>query len=202
MARYVNRGLEKPARLKVVAMKGWKRSMTWEDTGLPWIPPSPNLRSPEAALAYPGIALMAITNVSEGRGTESPFLVFGAPWLRPSELPAEVPGFKLEPTTFTPIASSVAPEPIYVDQKCQGMAIRVTDRAAAEPYRLGVALLVALQSRPEFEWSPDGAAVSKRVGTPRLLDDLRRGKTVEEIIEADRADHEEWRRARESALLY
>jgi uncharacterized protein YbbC (DUF1343 family) len=202
MARYVNRGLDNPARLKVVPMKGWRRDMTWEDTGLSWGPPSPNLRSPEAAIAYPGIALMAITNVSEGRGTESPFLVVGAPWLRPSELPAEVPGFVLEPTTFTPVASPVQPEPIWVDQECQGMEIRVTDRAAAEGYRLGVTLLAALQNHPEFEWKPNGEALAKRVGTPRLLDDLRQGKTVDEIIEADQPDHEAWRRDRASVLLY
>jgi uncharacterized protein YbbC (DUF1343 family) len=183
-------------------MKGWRRDMTWEDTGLRWGPPSPNLRSPDAAIAYPGIALMAITNVSEGRGTESPFLVFGAPWLRLSELPAEVAGFELEPTAFTPVASQVAPEPIYRDQTCHGMTIRVTDPATAEPYRLGVALLSALQKQSGFEWKPDRAAFARRVGTPRLLDDLRKGMTVDEIIEADRNDHEAWRRSRAPVLLY
>jgi beta-glucosidase-like glycosyl hydrolase/uncharacterized protein YbbC (DUF1343 family) len=86
MARYVNQRLKKPARLTVVPMKGWERSMTWADTGRTWVPPSPNLRSPDAAIAYSGIALLEASVVSAGRGTVEPFLYFGAPWLRPSEL--------------------------------------------------------------------------------------------------------------------
>jgi uncharacterized protein YbbC (DUF1343 family)/beta-glucosidase-like glycosyl hydrolase/CubicO group peptidase (beta-lactamase class C family) len=202
MARFVNQGLKKPARLTVVPMKGWERGMTWADTGRTWVSPSPNLRSPEAAIAYPGIALLEATNVSEGRGTANPFLVFGAPWLRPWELEVSVPGFELEPVLFTPSASPAALDPKYADQECHGMSVRVTDPASAQPYRLGVALLAALQSRPGFEWRRDGEALTWLLGTPRLLDDLRDGRTVEQIIESDRAEHDAWRRARESALLY
>jgi hypothetical protein len=82
------------------------------------------------------------------------------------------------------------------------MRIRVTDSVTAEPYRFGVALLAALQSQDGFEWRKEGAALTWLVGTPRLLDDLRRGKTVQQILDADRADHEAWRRARASVLLY
>jgi beta-glucosidase-like glycosyl hydrolase/uncharacterized protein YbbC (DUF1343 family) len=202
MARYVNQRLKKPARLTVVPMKGWERHMTWSDTGRAWVPPSPNLRSPEAAIAYPGIALLEASVVSAGRGTVEPFLYFGAPWLRPSVLRVSVPGFRLEPVTFTPVSSPAAPNPKFVDQECRGMRVRVTDPASAEPYRLGIELLTALQGEADFEWRRDGEALTWLVGTQRLLDDLRRGKTVEEIIEADRVDHEAWRRARESALLY
>jgi len=202
MARFVNQGLEKPARLSVVPMKGWKRSMTWTDTGLAWVPPSPNLRSPDAALAYPGIALLEGTNVSEGRGTATPFLIFGAPWLRSPKLQVSGPGFELEPILFTPSASPAAPKPKYLDQECHGMVVRVTDPATAQPYRLGVTLLAALQSRAGFEWRQDGAALTWLLGTSRLLDDLRRGKTVEQILDADRADHAAWRRVRKPALLY
>jgi len=202
MARYVNQSLAKPARLSVVAMKGWQRSMSWVDTGRAWVPPSPNLRSPSAALAYPGVALLEATNVSAGRGTAHPFLVFGAPWLQPPKLAVSAPGFALEPASFTPVTSAAAPEPKYLDRQCHGMRVRVTDPAAAEPYRLGVSLLAALSRRKGFEWRKDGAALTTLVGRPRLLEDLRQGKTVEEILDADRADHEAWRRAREPALLY
>ncbi len=202
MARFVNQDLEKPARLSVVPMKGWERSMTWVDTGLDWVPPSPNLRSPEAAIAYPGVALLEGTNVSEGRGTANPFLIFGAPWLGSLRLQVSVPGFKLEPAVFTPSASPAAPDSKYLDQECHGMAVRITDPATAQPYRLGVTLLVALQSRAGFEWRKDGAALTWLVGTPRLLDDFRQGKTAEQILDADRADHEAWRRVRKPALLY
>ncbi len=89
MARYANAKLAKPAKLEVVAMEGWSRSMLWQDTGLAWRSPSPNLRSADAALAYPGVALLEATNLSEGRGTEAPFLLFGAPWLDPSKVKVE-----------------------------------------------------------------------------------------------------------------
>ena len=81
MARLAVRALQLDVRLEVVPLEGWRREMTWADTGRPWPRPSPNLRTAEAALAYPGVALLEATNVSEGRGTDAPFLLLGAPWL-------------------------------------------------------------------------------------------------------------------------
>jgi len=202
MARFVNQGLEKPARLTVVTMEGWERHMTWADTGRAWVPPSPNIRSPEAAIAYPGVCLLEASSISAGRGTERPFLFFGAPWIQPSELQVSVPGFELEPVTFTPTTSPAAPYPKFLDRECRGMRVHVTDAASAEPYRLGIELLVALQGDADFEWGRDGGALTRLIGTTRLLDDLRQGKTVEEIIAADLEDHEAWRRERALALLY
>ena len=82
------------------------------------------------------------------------------------------------------------------------MVVRVTDPVTAQPYRLGVTLLAALQSRAGFEWRKDGAALTWLLGTPRVLDDLRQDKTVAQILDADRADHTAWRRARAAVLLY
>ncbi|HKV06974.1 MAG TPA: DUF1343 domain-containing protein [Thermoanaerobaculia bacterium] len=206
MATYVNvrreARRERPARLTVIPMEGWKRSMTWAGTGRPWVPPSPNLQSAEAALAYPGTALIEATNVTEGRGTESPFLLLGAPWLDPSALKISAPGFQLQPASFTPRSSPAAPSPKYQDRPCHGFQVRVTDPAAAEPYRLGIALLAALSRQSSFEWRDGGDALTGLLGTPRLLQDLRAGKTVEEILAADAADHAAWRRDRRPALLY
>ena len=143
-----------------------------------------------------------LPNVSEGRGTASPFLVFGAPWLRPSELHVSVPGFELEPAIFTPVGSPATPNPKFDGQECHGMRVRVTDPAAAQSYRLGVELLVALQGQLGFEWSQDGAALTRLLGTTKVIDALRRGETVDQVIESDRADHEAWRRDRAAALLY
>ena len=151
--------------------------MTWMDTGRPWVPPSPNLRSAEAALAYPGTALLEATNASEGRGTEAPFLLLGAPWLDVSVVKAS-PGFQSEPVRFTPRAGPAAPQPKLEGQECQGLRVRVTDPAKAEPYRLGVSLLAALSRQPGFEWRDGGEALTRLIGTPRLLQDLRAGKTV------------------------
>lgn len=202
MARLVNQDLDTPARLSVVEMKSWKRSMTWVDTGRNWVPPSPNLRTPASALAYPGTALLEATNVSEGRGTESPFLLLGAPWLSSKPLELAVAGYELEPVIFTPTASPAAPKPKFLDQECHGLFVRVTDPAKAQPYRLGVTLLSALSSRGEFQWRRDGAALTWLLGTPRLLEALEDGKTIDQILETDRADHTSWRKRRSEALLY
>lgn len=202
MARHVNARLERPARLTVVPMEGWTRRMTWAGTGRPWVPPSPNLRSAEAAMAYPGTALLEAANVSEGRGTGAPFLLLGAPWLDVSAVPVSVPGTRLEPVRFTPRASPAAPHPKYEDQECQGLRVHVTDPEVLEPYRLGVDLLATLSRQPGFAWRDDGDALVRLLGTPRLLQDLRAGRTVEEILAADAPDHAAWRRDRAPALLY
>lgn len=202
MARYVNARLERPARLTVVPMEGWTRRMTWSETGRRWVPPSPNLRSAEAALAYPGTALLEATNVSEGRGTVSPFLLLGAPWLDSSRVNVSVQGFHLEPARFIPRSSPAAPEPKYPDQECRGLRVRVSGPSSAEPYSLGVTLLAALARQPGFEWREKGDALTRLIGTPRLFQDLRAEKTVEEILAADTADHAVWRRDRQGSLLY
>jgi uncharacterized protein YbbC (DUF1343 family) len=203
MARFVNARRASPARVTVVSMRGWRRSMTWNDTGRPWVNPSPNLRSPEAALAYPGTALLEATNATEGRGTEAPFLLLGAPWLSPQRLIAAVksPGFVLEPTTFTPRASEAAPEPKHRDQECKGVRVGVTDAAAARPYALGVALLHALRREPEFRWRREGA-LDWLVGTRTLREALERGDSVEAIVAADAPAIESYRRERAASLLY
>lgn len=202
MARFVNANLARPARLTVVPMKGWRREMTWADTGRPWVSPSPNLRSAEAALAYPGVGLLEATNVSEGRGTDNPFLVLGAPWLDARSLSVAAPGFELFPTSFTPRTSAAAPRPKFLDESCRGWRVRITEAAKAEPYRLGITLLAALSRQDGFEWREEGAVLTRLLGTPRVLDDLRRGRPVDQIVADDEADHSAWREARRGVLLY
>lgn len=203
MARLVNERRAKKAKLKVVAMKGWSRSMVWADTRRTWVSPSPNLRSPEAALAYPGVALLEATNVSEGRGTEEPFLLLGAPWLRTTPVIAavSVPGFSLEPARFVPRASPAAPSPKHRDAECKGLRVRVRDAKAAKPYHLGVALLHALRMQPEFQWRRD-MALDSLLGTRRVREALRRGDTVEAVLRADGPGIEAFRVERKGALLY
>lgn len=202
MARYVNRSRDLKVQLTVIPMRGWKREMTWADTGRPWVSPSPNLRSAEAALAYPGTGLVEAVNVSEGRGTEAPFLRLGAPWLKAAKLAVDVAGFELSPVRFTPRASPAAPSPKYLDEECIGLRVRVSDPTVAEPYRLGITLLKALSVQDGFEWLRRGDVLTRLLGTPRVLDDLRRGRSVDEIVAADRADHDAWRTVRRASLLY
>jgi beta-N-acetylhexosaminidase len=196
MARWANARRAQPARLTVVEMAGWRRTMTWRDTGRRFLPPSPNLRSAAAALAYPGVALLEATNVSEGRGTDSPFLLFGAPWLDPARVRVDVPGFRLRPTRFTPQSSPAAPDPKYRGLECRGFRVEVTDAAVADPWRLGVELLAALAQQTDFTWLRDGQALTALLGTPALVD----GQLRSEVVAPSAG--EAWLESRRPALLY
>ena len=202
MARYANAHREKEVRLTIVPMKGWKRNMVWADTGRTWVAPSPNLRSPDAAIAYPGTALVEATNASEGRGTEAPFLLLGAPWADSAALAAlVVPGFALEATKFTPHAAEASPDPKFKDQECNGVRVKVTDARAAKPYTLGVALLAALRKSKDFAWRSEDA-LDRLVGTKKLRAALEKGDTVDAIVEADTPAIEAFRKERREALMY
>jgi beta-N-acetylhexosaminidase len=205
MARHANGLLPKPAKLDVIEMSGWRRSMTWAETGRAWPTPSPNLRSAEAALAYPGTCLLEGTIATEGRGTEAPFLLIGAPWVRSEAwaAAARTAGFALEPARFTPASSEAAPKPKLLGEACQGLRVRVTDPAAASPFALGVALLKSLKAlHPEFAWRGDGSPFDRLVGTRRLREAIERGDTLEAILKSDAAAIAEWRLRRGPALLY
>ena len=177
------------ARVTVIPMEGWSRGMRWADTGRAWTPPSPNLKTPDAALVYPGVALLEATNVSEGRGTPSPFLWFGAPWVAPREFVSQVKaeGLVLTPLALTPGASSAAPRPKYDGVSCAGLGIRVTDAAAVRPYAFGLALLDALRSNRDFRWLDDGRALDRLLGTRRVREALERGAHPAEILASDEA---------------
>jgi uncharacterized protein YbbC (DUF1343 family) len=205
MARLLNAHRPRPAALRVVAMEGWRRPMLWRDTGRTWTAPSPNLRSADAALAYPGTCLLEATNVSEGRGTESPFLLIGAPWMEPRRLLArlEAPGFGFEALAFTPRASAAAPEPKYDGVSCNGLRVRPGDSAPIRGYRLGLALLQELRARqPQFHFLREGAALDTLLGTKSVREALQRGEATEAILKRDEPGIEAFRRERAAALLY
>lgn len=204
MARVANARRGAEAVVTVVAMSGWGRGMTWADTGRPWTDPSPNLRSAEAALAYPGTCLIEATNASEGRGTDAPFLLLGAPWADPERLAKEAatPGFALEPASFTPKAQPSAPEPKLRDTACRGVRVRVTDAHAARPWALGLRLLSALRRQPGFAWLRGGQGLDRLVGTRSVREALERGDAVEAMLAAEAGAHERWRAERAPALLY
>ena len=131
------------AKLTVVPMDGWQRGDWFDSTGLVWVNPSPNLRSLTEAALYPGVALIEGTNVSVGRGTDTPFELVGAPWMKSKELAAYlnargIAGVRFVPTTFTPNASN------YSGQACQGVNTVVTDRNGFDAPELGIELAAAL----------------------------------------------------------
>ncbi len=128
--------------LTVVPMAGWQRAMTFEDTGLPWVMPSPNMPTCDTARVYPGMCLIEGTELSEGRGTTRPFELAGAPFVDPDALAAaltaeRLPGARFRPCTFTPMFQK------HAGRACGGVQIHVTDRAAFRPYRTGIGLLAA-----------------------------------------------------------
>lgn len=206
MARLLASDLKPAPALAVVKNEGWSRSMLWSGTGRPWVPPSPNLRTAEAAAAYPGTCLLEVTNVCEGRGTDAPFLMIGAPWVDADALAREVkaPGYAFEPIRFTPTASAASPSPKFRDVECRGVRVSVDDGLSASPYRLGVELLVWLRRRhaKELEWRDGGLALDRLTGTQALRKRLEAGLDPEAIVAADAKDLAQFARSRGPALLY
>ncbi len=153
-AAMANETLALGAKLNVITCDGWKRSMLWTDTHLPWIMPSPNLPRFESALLYSGTCLFEGTNLSEGRGTAAPFEVIGAPYINdPAALATamnkkNLPSVRFRPLYFTPTASK------YQGTMCGGVQIHIMDVPSIEPVRTALSLLYEVQSRwaGDFEW--------------------------------------------------
>ena len=144
LARMFNSELHLGADLHIVAMRGWSRGDFFDEVGLPWVNPSPNLRNLTETLLYPGVALVEGTNVSVGRGTDTPFEWVGAPWIHGSELAAylnarRLPAVRFLPVRFTPTSSR------YANQSCEGVGLILTDRDRLDAGELGFELAAALQ---------------------------------------------------------
>jgi len=130
--------------LTVIPLRGWSRAMRFDETGLPWINPSPNMRNLTEAILYPGIGLLEFCKLSVGRGTNWPFEVIGAPYIDGKELAAELskaklPGIRFRPVTFTPDAS------VFSGEKCGGVDLKLTDRDAFQPVNTGLAIARTLE---------------------------------------------------------
>ena len=141
--------------LHISPMKGWKRSMLFADTGLPWIAPSPNLPTPVSAAVYPGQVIWEGTNVSEGRGTTQPFECFGAPYIVPEKLLShgavrDLPGVMLRETAFEPTANK------WKGQRCRGFHIHILDAETYKPYETSLRLLQSVIAchTESFQWNP------------------------------------------------
>ena len=143
LAQLFNKEKAIGAKLHVVPMEGYRREAWFDQTGLRWVNPSPNLRSLTQAILYPGVGMIESANVSVGRGTATPFEIIGAPWISGERLARylsgrRLPGVVFEPVTFTPAASP------YAHQRCEGVRLKVVDRAALDVAALGVELAAAL----------------------------------------------------------
>lgn len=197
--------------LRVVAMRGWQRGMLWDDTGLPWHPPSPNLRTSRSALAYPAFGLMEGVEISEGRGIEETFEKIGAPWIDGAAYAEalnrrRLPGVHFLPTSFTPQAIPAAPDPKFPGVRCQGVALRIIDPRNFEALRTGLAAIETLRSLypRSFRWVRDGREywIDVLLGSRRPRLALEAGVPLEDILERERSSVESFLRERERHLLY
>jgi uncharacterized protein YbbC (DUF1343 family) len=200
LAQMFNREKAIGARLHVVRMAGYSREAWFDQTGLRWVNPSPNLRSLTQAILYPGVGLVESANVSVGRGTATPFEVIGAPWINRDRLARylrnrRLAGVAFEPVTFVPTRHSV-----FGGQCCQGVRLRVTDRAALDTPALGVELAAALYRLYPGKFQID--RIVGMLGSREVLQAIKCGEDPRHIQQRWRPRLDTFCRLRTKYLLY
>jgi uncharacterized protein YbbC (DUF1343 family) len=204
LARLAVADLGLSTSLTVVPAGGWRRSLAFDQTGLPFIPPSPNLRSLESLFHYPGICLFEGTNLSVGRGSEAPFEQIGAPWLDTSAVlaavrAAEIPGVRFRGVEFTPRQPG---EGKFADTALVGIRLEVTNRATYDPTVTAVHLLAAVRRRhaAQFRWIP--AHFDRLAGSRLLRSAIEGGEQPGHIVRGWQEDLERFRDRRREFLVY
>lgn len=210
LARLFNGPFGIDCDLSVIPMTGWRREMTFSQTGLPWVAPSPNLPTPTSASVYPGGVLWEGTNISEGRGSTQPFERFGAPFLDPEQILAEMggpqqPGAILRRDAFEPAFGK------WRGRLCRGFQIHLTDPARFRPYTLTLTLLRAILKlhRDPFHWrSPPYEYEYRRLpfdlitGDPAVRRHLEASGDIETLVTSWQADIQTFESIRQSVFLY
>ncbi len=167
------------ADLHVITMKNWHRNYFFESTGIKWIPPSPNLRTTKGSILYPGIEILQNAGVSVGRGTETPFEEFGAPWLNGEDVAAalnerHLPGLHFAAQPFIPIVG------LYSGQRCGGVAVRITDRFSVRSMRTGLEIAATLQKLYPKQFDPE--KLLSLTGNSDTIQQLQAGVAPERIV--------------------
>jgi len=210
LAGYLNDRHELGCDLTVVPMLGWRRGMAWEDTGLPWVAPSPNMPTPDTARVYPGGCLVEGTNLSEGRGTTRPFEWIGAPYLDGPRLARALerrglPGVRFRPVGFEPAFHK------WKSQRCGGVQIHVTDAARFKPFAAYLALIAEARRqaprhlrwhRPPYEFERVRLPMDLLCGGPGIRRAIERGVSLARLETSWRPDLARFARARRPYLLY
>ena len=198
------------ADLVVIGCSGWRREAWLDDSGLAFVPPSPNMPTLDTAAVYPGACLLEGTNLSEGRGTTRPFEICGAPWVEGERLAAalreeRLPGVRFRPVRFRPTFHKFAGE------ECGGVMQHVGDRGAYRPWRTGIALLRQLRRlwpgafawrEPPYEYETERLPIDILAGGPELRKAVEADRTVDEIAAAAGAARDGFDGIRDSFLLY
>lgn len=204
--------------LRVVKMEGWRREWWFDETGLPWVPPSPNMPTPDTAAVYPGMVLLEGTNLSEGRGTTRPFETVGAPWVEPRELADALNGrrslrlgaVRLEGAFFRPLRFQPAFHK-WAGEVCGGVQVHVTDRAAFRPVLAALILLEEIKSRwgdrfewnqPPYEYEREKLPIDVIAGTDALRKTLNSGSPVAGLYERWCGECNGFEEVRREFLLY
>jgi uncharacterized protein YbbC (DUF1343 family) len=184
--------------LKLIPVEGWRRGMLFDQTGLPWINPSPNMRSLNAAQLYPGIGLLEFS-ISVGRGTDSPFEVLGAPYVNDLRLAHElnrlgVPGVQFTPVRFTPTTS------VFKGEACGGVRIAITNRDALQPVQTGVAIATALQRLYPKSFALE--KVNTLLNRDKSVKAIRAGEPWKKVIEGWSEELAQFTQRRKAFLRY
>jgi uncharacterized protein YbbC (DUF1343 family)/CubicO group peptidase (beta-lactamase class C family) len=187
------------ADLTVIRCEGWTRDLWWDQTGLPWVHPSPNMRSLPAATLYPGVGLIEFCHVSVGRGTDRPFELVGAPYIDDRAFAAALnaealPGVRFIPTRFTPTSY------IFSGQECGGVQIIITGRDSLNPVEVGLALARTLQRQHPADWK--GERLAKLLVHPATLTGVRELKEITDIKATWVTAREAFAERRRKVLLY
>ena len=185
--------------LHVIAMKNWHRNYFFESTGARWIPPSPNLRTLKGAVLYPGLEILQNAGVSVGRGTETPFEQFGAPWINGDEVASALnarglPGLRFSAQPFIPVVG------LYSGQRCGGVSIRVTDRAAVRSMRMGLEIAATLKKLYPANFDP--AKLLLLTGNAETIRQLQDGVPPEQIVASWSSDLSSFDALRRKYFLY
>ncbi len=210
LAQFFNRSFSIGCELEVIAMQGWKREMWFDETGLPWIPPSPNIPTLDTANVYPGTCLVEGTNLSEGRGTCRPFEWIGAPWIQSSHFAEalnnqKIPGVHFRPIIFTPKFHK------WKEQQCEGIQIHVADRNNFAPFLTGVAIIsLAFKLYPDqfrwreepYEFVSDRLAFDLLAGSDTLRKQIVEKLPLSQIALSWNDDCKKFKETRKEYLLY
>jgi len=210
LMRYYNEVHDIGCQLTVIPLQGWKRWMWFEDTGLPWALPSPNMPTVETAVVYPGQVLLEGTNLSEGRGTTKPFEFVGAPFIEPERVlsaidPTALEGVRLRPMEFRPTFNK------WKDCVCRGFQIHVVKRQSYRPVRTSLAILSAIMTlypqefqwaHPPYEYVFDKLPIDVIMGDDSIREQLQSGRPVAELEDQWSEQLRRYESARRRFLLY
>lgn len=201
LARLYNDAWNVHCDLTVVQVEGWRRQMWYDETGLTWVNPSPNLRNLNQAILYPAICLLERTNVSVGRGTDEPFSTFGAPWLDGRKLAAalnaaDLPGVRFVPIHFTPTGDKTK----LKDQLCSGVYVLLTDRDAFQPARTGVTILWTIRHLFGDQFQIDKA--DQLLDSKRTLQAIKDATDPRQIEQTWAAELAEFKATRRKYVIY